>query len=73
MSESMNGSNVSRKAQAYREGFCEGARAILKAIGDDLPGEQMRVLEKWVAGPLTAWRHADDDASPPPLPMIDGA
>ena len=73
MSETMNGSNMSPKAHDYREGFFEGARAILKAIGDDLPEQQMRVLEKWVSGPLSAWRHADDDASPPPLPMIDGA
>ena len=73
MSESVNGGNMSSKAHDYREGFFEGARAILKAIGDDLPDQQMRVLEKWVAGPLSDWRHADDDASPPPLPLIDGA
>ena len=61
------------KAADYREGYVEGARAVLKAIGDDLPEQQMRVLEKWVSGPLAAWRHAEPDAKPPPLPMIDGA
>ena len=61
------------KAHEYREGFVEGARAVLKAIGDDLPEEQMRVLEKWVSGPLAAWRSAAADDAPPPLPMIDGA
>jgi hypothetical protein len=65
--------DMSDKAKDYREGYFEGAKAILKIIGDDLPEEQMRVLEKWVAGPLSAWRHADADASPPQLPMIDGA
>ena len=61
------------KTHDYREGYYEGARAILKAIGDDLPENQMRVLENWVSGPLEAWRSADPNAPPPPLPMIDGA
>ena len=57
----------------YREGFYQGARAVLKAIGDDLPELQMRVLETWVAGPVEQWRHAAPDAPPPPPPMLDGA
>ena len=61
------------KAHDYREGFVEGARAVLKAIGDDLPEQQMRVLEKWVSGPLDTWRTAAPDAAPPPLPLLDGA
>ncbi len=66
-------SEIGEKAHDYREGFYQGARAILKAIGDDLPEVQMRVLETWVAGPLEHWRHAAPDAPPPPLPMLDGA
>ena len=65
--------DAEEKAQDYREGFCEGARAILKAIGDDLPEAQMRILEKWIAGPLDVWRGADAGAKPPPLPLLDGA
>ncbi len=65
--------DAAEKTQAYREGFYEGARAILKVIGDDLPEEQMRVLEKWVAGPLAGWRHEDANAAPPQLPLLDGA
>ena len=61
------------KAQDYREGFVRGAKAILKAIGDDLPEQQMRVLERWVEGPLSEWRHAPPDAAQPTMPMIDGA
>ena len=61
------------KMNDYREGFCEGARAIIKAVGDDLPDMQMRVLEAWVSGPLEAWRHAEPGARPPPLPLLDGA
>ncbi len=61
------------KAHDYREGFCEGVRAVVKAIGDDLPEAQVRVLERWVAGPLEGWRHADAGSPPPPLPMLDGA
>ena len=57
----------------HRTGYVEGARAVLKAIGDDLPEQQMRVLEKWVAGPLTEWIEAGAEAAPPVLPMIDGA
>ena len=66
-------SGTGEKAHDYREGFYQGARAILKTIGDDLPEVQMRVLERWVAGPLSEWRQADPDAPPPPLPMLDGA
>ena len=61
------------KMHDYREGFCEGARAIIKAIGDDLPDIQMRVLERWVSGPLEEWRHAEPNAERPPLPLLDGA
>ncbi len=61
------------KAHDYRHGFYEGAKAILKAIGDDLPEEQMRVLEKWVSGPLLEWGKAGADAEQPVVPMIDGA
>ena len=68
-----NTTNPAEKARDYREGFVEGAKAILEAIGDDLPEQQMGVLQKWVAGPLSAWRRADANASPPPLPMIDPA
>jgi hypothetical protein len=57
----------------YRDGFVNGARAIFEAIGDDLPEEQMRVLQKWIDGPLDAWRREGPDTSPPPVPMIDGA
>ena len=66
-------SDPDEKAHDFREGFREGARAVIKAIGDNLPDQQMRVLEKWVSGPLESWLHADKDAVPPPLPMIDGA
>ena len=66
-------SDTVEKAGDYREGFYQGARAVLKAIGDDLPEVQMRVLEKWVAGPVDQWRHAPPDAAAPPLPMLDGA
>ncbi len=61
------------KAHDYREGFHAGAQAILKAIGDDLPEVQMRVLQRWVSGPLSDWRHEPAEARRPPLPMIDGA
>lgn len=61
------------KAHDYREGYLEGVKAVIAAIGDDLPEMQMRVLEKWAAGPLASWRHADSGATPPPLPMLDGA
>lgn len=61
------------KAHDFREGFLQGARAVIAAIGDDLPEVQMRVLEKWVAGPLEAWRCAEPGAAPPPLPLLDGA
>jgi hypothetical protein len=60
------------KAHDYRQGFHEGAKAILKAIGDDLPEEQMRVLETWVAGPIADWIQAGPDAKQPTTPMIDG-
>ena len=63
----------SAKAKDFRQGFVAGAQAILKAIGDDLPEQQMRVLQKWVEGPLDKWRNADAGASEPPIPMIDGA
>ena len=65
------GSNV--KAQAYREGFLEGARALLKGVGNDMAEEQKRVLEKWVNGPLATWRDAGPEATRPDLPAIDGA
>ncbi len=61
------------KAHDYREGFLQGAKTILKAIGDDLPEQQMRVLERWISGPLQAWCHADAAEAPPTVPMIDGA
>ncbi len=61
------------KAHDYRQGFYEGAKTILKTIGDDLPEEQMRVLEKWVAGPIAEWSKAGPDAAQPTAPMIDGA
>ena len=59
-------------AETYREGFVAGARAILGGIGDDLPEEQKRVLEKWIDGTLETWRHAGPDAAEPIMPMIDG-
>lgn len=65
--------DASVKAQVYREGFLEGARAVLKGIGNDMAEEQKRVLEKWVNGPLAAWREAGPEAAPPDLPAIDGA
>ena len=65
--------DAAAKARAYREGFVEGARAILKGIGDDMAEEQKRVLEKWVNGPLAAWREAGPEAARPDLPAIDGA
>ena len=61
------------RAVDYREGYLEGARAMLKAIGNDMAEEQKRVLEKWVNGPLAAWRHAGPGAARPDLPAIDGA
>lgn len=61
------------KAHAFREGFIAGVRATLKAIGDDLPEEQSRVLEKWASGPLERWSKAGPDADEPPMPMVDGA
>ncbi len=61
------------KARAYREGFLEGARALLKGVGNDMAEEQKRVLEKWVNGPLAAWRDAGPEAERPDLPAIDGA
>ena len=61
------------KAQAYREGVLEGARLLLKGIGNDMAEEQKRVLEKWVNGPLAAWRDAGEGAARPDLPAIDGA
>ncbi len=70
MSEETGGAG---KAQDYREGFLEGARAMLKAIGDDMAEEQKRVLEKWVEGPLATWRAAGPEATRPGLPAIDGA
>ena len=64
---------MDEKAHDYREGFVQGAKALLKIIGDDLPEQQMRVLERWVDGPLSEWRHAPPDAAQPTPPMIDGA
>ena len=60
------------KAQDFRQGYYEGAKAILKTIGDGLSENQMRVLEKWVAGPIKEWGKAGPDAAPPTAPMIDG-
>ena len=59
--------------KSYREGFLEGARCLLKAVGNDMAEEQKRVLEKWVEGPLAAWHDAEPDAPRPDLPAIDGA
>lgn len=61
------------KVQVYREGVLEGARLLLKGIGDDMAEEQKRVLEKWVNGPLANWRDAEEGAARPDLPAIDGA
>ncbi len=61
------------KVQAYREGFLEGARAMLKGVGNDMAEEQKRVLEKWVNGPLASWRNGSPEAVRPELPAIDGA
>ncbi len=61
------------RAENYREGYLEGARAMLEAIGNDMAEEQKRVLERWVNGPLAAWRHAGPQAKRPDLPAIDGA
>ena len=61
------------KAQAFREGFLEGARALLKGVGNDMAEEQKRVLEKWVNGPVAAGRDAGPDVVRPELPAIDGA
>lgn len=60
-------------AHGYREGFVEGVSAVLSALGDDLPEDQRRILEKWVSGPLAAWRSADAEAQRPPAPLLDGA
>ena len=61
------------RARVYRQGFNAGARAILDAIGDGLPEQQMAMLRTWVAGPLDTWCRAEPGAEPPPPPMIDPA
>ncbi len=61
------------KAHDFREGYVEGAAAVVKAIGDGLQAHQILVLQKWIDGPLDAWRRGPSDAPPPVLPMIDGA
>jgi hypothetical protein len=60
-------------AGVYREGFCEGVSAVVKGLGDALSEDQRRVLEKWLDGPLAAWRRAGHDAPRPPMPLLDGA
>ena len=62
-----------KKADDFREGYVEGAGAVVKAIGDGLPEHQILVLQKWIDGPLAAWRHGPPDAARPAIPMIDGA
>ena len=62
-----------QKAHDFREGYVEGAGAMIKAIGDGLPEHQMLVLRKWIDGPLEAWRRGPPDAARPEIPMIDGA
>ena len=61
------------RAHDFREGFVEGAGAVVKAIGDGLQEHQILVLQKWIDGPLEAWRRGPPDATRPTIPMIDGA
>ena len=61
------------KARDFREGYIEGAGAVVKAIGDGLQEHQILVLKKWIDGPLEQWRCGPPDAQRPVLPMIDGA
>ena len=65
--------DAAEKARDFREGYAEGAAAVVKAIGDGLQEQQILVLRKWIDGSLKAWRHDSSDAPPPVLPMIDGA
>ena len=62
-----------KKAHDFREGYVEGAGAVIKAIGDGLQEHQVLVLQKWIDGPLVAWRQGPSDAARPTIPMIDGA
>lgn len=62
-----------KKAHDFREGYVEGVGAVIKAIGDGLPEQQILVLRKWIDGPLEAWRRGPPDAARPTIPMIDGA
>ena len=67
----MDGSR--RPEAAYRQGYVQGVRSLLEALGTHLPDDQTRVLHKWVEGPLTAWSQDDDEAAAPIAPLIDGA
>ena len=63
----------SRSESSYRQGYVQGARSVLQALGSHLSEEQTRVLSKWVDGPLTSWSGADDEAAAPIAPLLDGA
>ena len=65
--------DAAEKAHNFREGYVEGAGAVLKAIGDGLPEHQMLVLMKWIDGPLEMWRRGSPEDQRPAIPMIDGA
>ena len=65
--------DVTYAEPAFRQGYLQGARSVLEALGHRLPEEQQRTLSRWVEGPLAAWSRSDDEATAPVAPLLDGA
>lgn len=55
----------------FRHGFALGANAIRDAVAPHLPPEQLKTLDRWLAGDVASWRREylkkDEPPEPPKL------
>lgn len=49
----------------YRRGYVEGAIVIMKTIGDNLPEQQRRVIDRWIADVRPLFKVCGHDHPPP--------